>query len=81
MNKEFFVKLADFMFNNDLTLYQIIHKKIYDKMFNGREYELISSKVFFDILSDRGIKCSEREKKAIGNLLNNSNLIDVIEVK
>lgn len=43
LNHGFFVRLAEFMFYNDLTLYQIIHSKIYDKMFNGREYELINS--------------------------------------
>ncbi|CAI2383697.1 unnamed protein product [Moneuplotes crassus] len=81
LNKNFFVRLADFMFNNDLTLYQIIHKKIYDKMFNGREHELISAKTFFSILEERGFPTSEGEKGAIGNLLKNSNLIDVIEVE
>jgi hypothetical protein len=81
VNKNFFVKLADFMFNNDLTLYQIIHLKIYDKMFNGREYELISGKAFFKLLSERGFNVIEREKKAIANLLKNSYLIDVIEVQ
>ena len=80
LNKQFFVRFADFMFNNDLTLYQIIHKKIYDKMFNGREYELIGAKIFFKILEERGFHCSPGEKDAIGNLLKNSNLIDVIEV-
>ena len=29
VNKDFFIRLADFMFTNDLTLYQIIHTKIY----------------------------------------------------
>lgn len=80
LNKQFFVRFADFMFNNDLTLYQIIHKKIYDKMFNGREYELISAKSFFRILDDRGFHTAPNEREAIGNLLKNSNLIDVIEV-
>lgn len=81
LNKQFFVRLADFMFNNDMTLYQIIHKKIYDKMFNGREHELISAKTFFSILEERGFPASAGEREAIGNLLKNSNLIDVIEVE
>lgn len=80
LNRSFFVRLAEFMFNNDLTLYQIIHSKIYDKMFNGREYELINSKSFFRMLEERGFSIDEKEKKAVSSLLKNSYLIDVIEV-
>ena len=80
LNKKFFVRLADFMFNNDLTLHQIIHTKIYDKMFNGREYELINPRSFFSLLDDRGFKVPEDEQKAISNLLKNSYLINVLEV-
>lgn len=79
-NHNFFMRLAEFMFNNDLTLYQIIHKKIYDKMFNGREYELINSRSFFKLLAERGFKISEDEKKAVNNLLKTHFLLDVIEV-
>ena len=74
------MKLAEFMFNHDLTLYEIIHSKIYDKMFNGREYELINSRSFFRILSEKGLKISEDEKKAVNNLLKSHFLLDVIEV-
>lgn len=81
LNRSFFVRLAEFMFNNDLTLYQIIHTKIYDKMFNGREYELINSKSFFKLLAERGFTIDDREKKAVSTLLKNSYLIDVIEVE
>jgi hypothetical protein len=81
LNKNFFVKLADFMFNNDLTLYQMIHSKIYDKMFNGKEYELICGKTFFKLISERGFEVNDSEKKAIWNLCRNSYLIDVIEVQ
>lgn len=79
-NHNFFMKLAEFMFNHDLTLYEIIHSKIYDKMFNGREYELINSRSFFRILSEKGLKISEDEKKAVNNLLKSHFLLDVIEV-
>ena len=79
-NHNFFMKLAEFMFNNDLTLYEIIHTKIYDKMFNGREYELINSRSFFRLLAEKGLKISEDEKKAVNNLLKTHFLLDVIEV-
>jgi hypothetical protein len=68
LNTNFFVKLADFMFNNNLTLYQIIHTRIYDKMFNGKEYELICGKTFFKLLDERGFEVNDSEKKAIWNL-------------
>ena len=80
LNHNFFVRLAEFVFSNDLTLYQIIHPKIYDKMFNGNEYELINSKSFFKILEQRGLRISAEEKNAVTNLLKSSNLIDVFEV-
>ena len=81
LNHNFFVRLAEFMFNNDLTLYQIIHKKIYDKMFNGREYELINSHTFFKLLGKYGYKFTEEEKRAVSKLLKTSYFIDVIEVE
>ena len=80
LNHNFFMRLAEFMFNNDLTLYQIIHPKIYDKMFNGSEYELINSKSFFKILELRGLRISSDEKRAVSNLLKSNYLLDVFEV-
>ena len=57
----FFLKLAEFLFNKDLTLYEVIHTKIFDKMFNGKEYELIYSNSFFRLFSERGLTITEEE--------------------
>ena len=57
----FFLKLAEFLFNKDLTLYEVIYIKIFDKMFNGKEYELIYSNSFFRLFSERGLTITEEE--------------------
>jgi hypothetical protein len=80
LNHEFFVRLAEFMFNQDITLYEIIHKKIFDKMFNGREYELINSRHFFRLFEEKGFKASKEEMKAVISLLKAPHFIDVLEV-
>jgi predicted nucleotidyltransferase len=81
LNHQFFVKLAEFMFNNDKTLYQMIHSKIYDKMFNGKEYELINTVSFFKIIKQQGFEFTDDEKRAVTVLLRTSHFIDVIEVE
>ena len=81
LNHQFFIKLAEFMFNNDLTLYQMIHTKIYDKMFNGREYELINTKAFYDLINKNGFSSNDAEKRAVTALIKTSHFIDVIEVE
>lgn len=57
----FFLKLAEFLYNKDLTLYEVIHIKIFDKMYNGKEYELIYSNSFFRLFEERGLTITEEE--------------------
>jgi hypothetical protein len=52
VNKDFFIRLADFMFTNDLTLYQIIHTKIYVIEIQG----FLLSLLFFDRLWQKNVK-------------------------
>ena len=54
MVREFYIRLANFCCKKNTTLYNLIHYKIYDKMFNGVELELISARHFWRMLHNVG---------------------------
>ncbi|CAI2382407.1 unnamed protein product [Moneuplotes crassus] len=80
-DKNFFERLADFLFKKEVTLDQVIRKKVYTKMVNGREQELINPRTFFHLLEKRGFTCSFNEKPEICSLLKNPHFTDALEVE
>lgn len=79
--QEFFIRLAHFLFKKKLTLYQVIHSKIFDKMINGNEVELISVDHFWRLLQKVGFKVITSEKNAVNTMIKNPVLHEIIEVK
>lgn len=61
IGQELFVKLAEFLYNEKTTLVPVIHTKIYDKILDGREYQLIKYKHFYQQLKHMGFSISRRE--------------------
>jgi len=74
-----FVKIAEHLFNRNLTVLQVINEKVYDKMINGREFQLINATSFFHLFSVEGLDFDENEKRVIINLLKITFMIDVID--
>uniref|UniRef100_A0A7S3KQZ5 Uncharacterized protein n=1 Tax=Euplotes crassus TaxID=5936 RepID=A0A7S3KQZ5_EUPCR len=81
ITQEFFLRFSSFCFKKKLTLYKIIHSKIFDKMINGVETELITVKHFWRLLQKTGFKTITSEKVAVTSLVKNKILYDIIEVK
>ncbi|CAI2386554.1 unnamed protein product [Moneuplotes crassus] len=81
ITQEFFLRFSSFCFKKKLTLYKIIHSKIFDKMINGVETELITVKHFWRLLQKTGFKTITSEKEAVTSLVKNKILYDIIEVK
>lgn len=79
--QEFFIRLANFLFKKKLTLYQVIHHKIFDKMINGVEVELIHVEHFWRMLHKQGFKTITSERTAVNNLVKNKVLHEIFEVK
>lgn len=79
--QEFFLRLSNFLFKKRLTLYKIIHHKIFDKMLNGVEVELITVDHFWRLLHKIGYKTVKVERKAVTELVQNKFLNNIIEVR
>ena len=79
--QEFFLRLANFLFKRKQTLYQIIHSKIFDKMINGVEIELINVKHFWRLLHKAGFTTIKSEREAVTAVVKNKLLHDIFEVK
>lgn len=66
--REFFVRFANFLAKKNMTLYGVLHHKIYDKMFNGVEIELITAKHFWRLLHKVAFRTLKREREAVTNM-------------
>lgn len=75
--KEFFIRLANFLFKKKLTLNKVIHSKIYDKVLNGVEVELINCDHFWRLIEKVGFKTIKSERKAVNEIVSNN----IFEVK
>jgi hypothetical protein len=81
VSQKFFVKLGNFLFKGKLTLHQIIRTKIFDKMINGVEMELINTRHFWRLLHKSGFTTIKNERESVTIFIKNKLLNDIFEVK
>lgn len=62
---KFFANLAKTLNERDTSILGLIHTKIYDKVLNAREYQLMKYKHFYRMLEMNGIQVTPLEKIAI----------------
>ena len=67
--KELVFKIADTLFLNKSSLMDIIHKNIYDKVIDGKEYQLIRRTNFVDRMINIGINLNLEEQIALSEIL------------
>lgn len=72
----FFIQLAKFCFEKKLTLYSIIHSKIFDKIINGVEVEMISIDHFWRLIEKTGFKTLRKESNAFAKVFK-ANFLEV----
>ena len=77
--KEVIFRIADELFARNQTLTDILNHKIYDKVINGKEYQIISKGDMLNCFRRIGIDFDERDKRYLNDLLAPifSNFIDV----
>lgn len=78
-----FLKLADFLFDNDSTLYKIIHPVIFDKVIDGKEHQLVKLDHFYEILEDHGFTLASQDKFCIEHLVKPvfRDIVDVQDIR
>jgi hypothetical protein len=79
--QEFFIRFSSFLFKKKLTLSKIIHHKIFDKVINGVEMELITVDHFWRLINKAGFRTVISERNAVTALTKNKVLNNIFEVK
>lgn len=79
--QDFFIRFANYLFKKKKTLYGIIHTKIFDKMLNGVEVELINVDHFWRLIEKSGFRTVKKERSVVTNLVKNKILNNIFEVK
>lgn len=69
IGQQVFIRLAEFLFYQKITLMPIIHSRIYDKVLDAKEYQLIKYRHFYQQLKDFGFSLSPVEKKSIEHVI------------
>ena len=69
IGQQVFVRLAEFLFEQKLTLMTIIHNKIFDKVIDGKEYQLVKYRHFYQLLENHGFTITNKEQKAVENVI------------
>ena len=64
-----FLMLADFLYDNNSTLYKLIHTKIFSKVIDGVEYQLIKLERLYDVLEESGFQLSYQDKICVENFV------------
>lgn len=67
--KKIIFRLADYLFDKNQTLMDIVHKKICDKVIDGKEYQLIRRNDLINIFDRLGIKMNLKERYVFKNLI------------
>lgn len=79
--QEFFIRFSSFLFKKKLTLSKVIHHKIFDKVINGVEMELINVDHFWRLIHKAGFRTVASERNAVTELTKNKVLNNIFEVK
>ena len=75
--QEFIIRFVNFLFKKKLSFHEIIHPKIFDKMINGVEVEMINQKHLWRLIEAVGFKTLRKERNAISKIFQHS----ILEVK
>ena len=67
--KDLIFRIADELYIRNITLMDVINSKIYDKVIDGREYQLIRIKDLISCLMKIGLEFDEKDKKYLNDFL------------
>ena len=67
--KDLVLKIANNLLAHDFTLMDVIHSRIYDKVIDGKEYQLIRRSDFVDIMNNIGVNFSVDEHLVLANII------------
>ena len=65
----FFKDLANFLNEKNLTILNIINTKVYDKVLNAKEYQLIKYKHFYNLLAQHGFPVSGNQIQGFESII------------
>jgi hypothetical protein len=68
-SQQLFLVLADYLFDNDLTIYRLLKDYIFGKVIDGIEFQLIKLDHFYMKLEECGFDVSYNDQKCIENLI------------
>jgi hypothetical protein len=71
---------ADFLFDNSLTLYKMIHHKVFSKTIDGKEYQVIKLNHLFETFDDRGFIVNQKDQICIESILKPI-ILDLVDVE
>lgn len=60
--QKLFMKLADFLFENHKTLSDIIYPRVFYKVIDGKEYQLIKLEHLYECLENIGFCISDQDQ-------------------
>jgi len=66
---EFLTSLAEYLNTNELSILSIIHSKIFDKVMNAKEHQLIKYKHFYQLVGYHKFDISNKQKIAIQHIV------------
>lgn len=69
LKKEVLFKIADSLFSMNITLMDVLHNKIYDKVIDGKEYQLIKRTCLINQLNRIGVPLNLREQMMFKDLI------------
>lgn len=69
IGEEFFQNLADFLNKNNQTILSIVNPKVYDKVLNAKEYQLLKYKHLFKLLTENGFTVTSHQRQSVYAIL------------
>lgn len=74
------ITFADFLFDNNLTLYKMIHHKVFSKTIDGKEYQVIKLDHLFETFESRGFIVDQKDQIRIESILKPI-ILDLVDVE
>jgi hypothetical protein len=65
IGEQFFQNLADFLTKTNQTILKIVNPKIYDKVLNAKEYQLLKYKHLYKLLEAGGFAVTSDQKQSV----------------
>lgn len=67
--KSLFIRLADFIYENQTSLFKLIHQIIFSKMIDGIEYQLVKKEYLYQTLEHAGFELNQTDREAFEHLI------------